>query len=299
MRISIDSTDFRVYSILSESPASGESIAEKLKISRTAVWKVVQKLKEWGVEVIAEPKGYRIESQEELNPYEVARIAFKNGFREVLFFDETDSTNERAKEFRRPDAIVFANRQSKGKGRHGRVWLSERGGLYFSLILSPKLDYSELPKLTLIAGLSVAESIEGSEIKWPNDVLIGNKKVCGILSEVLGEIENLFVVIGIGINVSNPVPENAISLSQLYHISRREIFERVLRNFSKNYKELLNGNWSELRERIVAKCTTIGRRVKVLTAAGEIEGIAETIAEDGSLVVNGRRIYAGDCIHLR
>ncbi len=170
MHISMDSTDYKVYRILSEKPTSGEALAKKLGITRTAVWKAVQKLKESGVYVESGSGGYSITGEKELNPYEVARIAFDHGFREVHFYDVTDSTNTRAKEYGKPDVLFFANRQTAGRGRYGREWLSEEGGLYFSVTLSPPLAYSDLPKLTLIAGLSVAEVIPQSEIKWPNDV---------------------------------------------------------------------------------------------------------------------------------
>ncbi|MDI3497099.1 biotin--[acetyl-CoA-carboxylase] ligase [Archaeoglobus sp.] len=299
MRISRESTDYRVYRILSENPLSGEKLAKKLGISRTAVWKAVQKLKECGVYVESNASGYTIAGEEELNPYEVARLAFESGFKEVHFYDVTDSTNSRAKEYGKPDALFFANRQTAGRGRHGRKWLSEEGGLYFSVTLSPPLDYSELPKLTLIAGLSVAEAIPQSEIKWPNDVLIKGRKVCGILSELHGEVERPLVIVGVGINVKNPVPENGISLSELYDVSRREVFEQVIRNFSKNYRMLLDGRWCELRRRIERRCSSVGKAVRVTTPSGVVEGIAEAISEDGSLVVSGKKIYAGDCIHLR
>jgi len=299
MRISKESTDYRIYRILSEKPASGEKLGKELGITRTAVWKAVQKLKENGISLESDTSGYRIVGEVELNPYMVAMIAFENGFEEVHFYDVTDSTNTRAREYGKPKVLFFANRQTAGRGRHGRMWLSEEGGLYFSMTLSPPLDYSDLPKLTLIAGLSVAESIPDAEIKWPNDVLIHGRKVCGILSELHGEVERPLVIIGIGINVKNPAPENGISISELFDMSRKEVFESVLKNFSKNYRVLLEGSWDELRKEIEKRCSTIGKKVRVITPSGVIEGIAESISEEGSLVVDGRKIYAGDCIHLR
>ncbi len=129
--------------------------------------------------------------------------------------------------------------------------------------------------------------------------MIKGKKVCGILSELHGEVERPLVIIGIGINVKNPAPENGISLSELYDISRKEVFYHVIRAFSKNYRMLLSGRWGELRRRIEEMCSTIGKRVRVATPSGVVEGLAESISEDGSLVVSGKKIYAGDCIHLR
>ncbi len=299
MQISRGSTDYRIYRTLSEKPASGEELGRELGITRTAVWKAVQKLKENGIQIESDASGYRIIGEKELNPYMVARIAFENGFDEIHFYDVTDSTNTRAREYGKPSVLFFANRQTAGRGRYGRRWLSDEGGLYFSITLSPPLDYSDLPKLTLIAGLSVAESVPETEIKWPNDVLIHGRKVCGILSELHGEVERPLLIIGIGINVENPAPENGISVSELFDMSRKEVFELVLRNFSKNYQKLLSGSWDELRREIEKRCSTIGKKVRVIMPSGVIEGVAESIAEDGSLVVDGRKIHVGDCIHLR
>lgn len=225
-----------------------------------------------------------------------AEIAFRNlsFLEEFYYYEVVDSTNERAKEKCRRFCLFFANRQTEGKGRLGRRWFSDEGGLYFSITL----PLYESAKLTMISALSVAESIPGARIKWPNDVLLGDLKFCGILGEISGEK----AIIGIGINVENEIPDElrdyATNISRFYKLSGLEVFERFTRNFNDNYAELLSGNWSELFQRYRELCITVGRNVRVITPAGEVSGIAE-LSEDGAIIVGGQKIYAGDCIHLR
>lgn len=225
--------------------------------------------------------------------FEFAEIAFRNliFLEEFHFFEIVDSTNERAK-FAKPFSILFAEEQISGRGRFERKWVSKRGGLYFSIVL-PAYNIS---KLTLISALSVAESVKDSRIKWPNDVLLFGKKFCGILGEVFEDK----AVIGIGINVENDVSdfEFACNVRSFYPVSRKEVFDEVTKNFARNYIDLLAGKWSELFERYAEICETKGKRVRVVTTSRVIEGIAE-LSEDGAIVVNGEKIYSGDCVHLR
>ncbi|TDA27302.1 MAG: biotin--[acetyl-CoA-carboxylase] ligase [Archaeoglobi archaeon] len=224
--------------------------------------------------------------------FEFASITFKNlPFVENFYYYElTDSTNERARDCE-TFSLILAEEQTKGRGRLNRDWISKRGGLYFSIVLPP---YS-LEKLTLVSALSVAEAIEHSRIKWPNDVLLFGKKFCGILGESFGDK----VIVGVGINVENDVEiPNACKISSFYRMSRTEVFDRVTARFGKNYLELLSGNWKELFAKYRDLCDTLGKKVRVITSEGIFEGVAE-ICEDGAIIVGGKKIYAGDCIHLR
>mgnify|MGYP001772657440 CR=1 FL=1 len=223
--------------------------------------------------------------------FEFAEIAFRNldFLDEFQFFEVVDSTNERAK-FSKPFSLIFAEEQTSGRGRFGRKWVSRRGGLYFSIVL----PLCSISKLTLVSALSVAESVKDSRIKWPNDVLLFGKKFCGILGEVFEDK----AIVGIGINVENEVEfDFACNLRSFYRTSREEVFDAVTRNFAKNYVDLLAGKWSEVFERYAKLCETRGKRVRVLTPKGVIEGVAE-LCEDGAIVVNGEKVYSGDCIHL-
>lgn len=226
--------------------------------------------------------------------FEFARIAFKNlqFLEEFHFFEIVDSTNERSK-YSKPFSLLFAEEQLQGRGRLNRQWVSRKGGLYFSLVLP---NYS-VSKLTLISALSVAESVTNSRIKWPNDVLLFGKKFCGILGEVFEDK----AIIGIGVNVENDVSDFsdfACNLKKFYQTSREEIFDRITSRFAKNYTDLLAGKWQEIFARFAEICETKGRRVRIITPVETIEGVAE-LSEDGSIVVDGKKIYSGDCVHLR
>lgn len=306
MRITRKSTDYQVYKILLKEKLSGEEIGRRLGITRSAVWKAVERLRSYGIKINSTGRKYTISAKPDFNPYEIAEISFKMAgeyIDEVIYFENTDSTNERAKEEGRARILVFAESQTAGRGRLGRRWVSERGGLYFTITLAPGIDYTDLPKITLTAALSVAEALPDGKIKWPNDVLIRGKKVCGILSEIYGEMENPLIILGVGINVSNPIPDElkdtASSINEFYNLTRREVFESFMANFGKYYSILLEGGWSEIRKKFLSKCETIGKVVKVVMPNEEITGVAENLSEDGALVVNGRKVFAGDCIHLR
>ena len=295
----------RLITLLREG-ASGERAASELGVSRVAVWKMVKRLEEWGYSIEKSRKGYRIVSEPRFSPFKASKIVFETQlFQQFVFFKEVDSTNRVAKEL--SEAVVMAERQTAGRGRLGRQWMSERGGLYFSMALSPGLPVSEVPKLTLTAGVAVAEALSfaNARLKWPNDVLVEGKKVCGILSEVVGEDLSVKVVVGIGVNVSNPVPENipATNLIQLgYDADILDVFELVIDRFSRRYAQLISGEWEEIRERWVELSDTIGRRVKVSVGGKSHEGVAVGIDSDGALLIEDgglKRIFSGECFYVR
>jgi BirA family biotin operon repressor/biotin-[acetyl-CoA-carboxylase] ligase len=236
------------------------------------------------------------ELKAEGEPRKFAEIAFRNltFLEEFYYYEIVDSTNERAKEKCRKFCLFFADCQTAGRGRLGRRWFSDRGGLYFSITL----PFYEAAKLTMISALAVAEAVPGARIKWPNDVLLSNLKFCGIL----GEIDREKAIVGVGINVENEIPEElreyATNIVSFYKLSRLEVFERFTKNFNRYYSELVSGNWRELFQKYRELCITAGKKVRVITPAGEFKGIAE-LSEDGAIIVDGRKVYAGDCIHLR
>lgn len=225
-----------------------------------------------------------------------AEIAFRNldFLDEFYYYEIVDSTNERAKEKKKSFCLFFAEEQTSGRGRLGRKWFSAKGGLYFSL----SLPAYAVEKLTMLSALAVAESIPNSGIKWPNDVLLHGLKVSGILGELHGEI----AIVGIGVNVENEISEElkeyATSIKKFFKATREEVFEKVTRNFHKNYLEMVSGKWKEVFERYKELCITVGKQVKVITPSAEIFGVAE-LSEDGALIVGGKKVYVGDCIHLR
>ncbi|GAJ11566.1 unnamed protein product, partial [marine sediment metagenome] len=216
---------------------SGEVLAQKLSISRVAIWKQIQKLKDMGYKITSDQNlGYCLVSRPDLLlPQEIQRgLSTKYIGKEIYYFPELKSTNIMAKEkaLHRAEGIsegtlIIAERQSAGKGRLGREWFSPAGGIWLSIILYPQLSPSYISRITLMTAVAVVKAIKvctqiESQIKWPNDILINEKKVCGILTEMSAELDIInWVVVGIGINVNidyrefpEDIQENTISLKE-------------------------------------------------------------------------------------
>ncbi len=210
----------KILALLRESDTyvSGQEICDKLNISRTAVWKYVHILEEEGYQIESVKKrGYRfIGAPDCLTAEEIiSQLDTKVFAQKTIYHEEIDSTNEEAKRLAEHGAIhgtlVISDYQSKGKGRRGRTWLSSKGNcIYMSIILRPDMESQYASGLTLMAALAVSDGIDRlgckTKIKWPNDVIINGKKVCGILTEMSSEIDYInYVVVGIGINVNDEV----------------------------------------------------------------------------------------------
>jgi BirA family biotin operon repressor/biotin-[acetyl-CoA-carboxylase] ligase len=305
----IDEEDVSLVEFISDW-MSGEEIAKKFGISRNSVWKRIKKLRELGFEIDSRKKlGYKIRRIPEFNPVSCFKILRKFSiFKTLYYYPETDSTNLRAKNFE-PNTIVVAEKQTSGRGRLGRRWFSEKGGLYFSMVLQPNISFDDIPKVTLTAGVSVAEALGkySARIKWPNDVLIGGKKVCGILSELSGELERFSIIVGIGINVENQIPEElegiAISLREIDKGVRRiDVFSRVVEKFADYYGLLVDGKWEKIRERWIDLSDTLGKDVEVKVGEVVYKGKAVDMDIDGGLVVESdgkrKKIFSGDCFYV-
>lgn len=210
----------KILALLRESDTyvSGQEICDKLNISRTAVWKYVHILQEEGYQIESVKKrGYRfIGAPDCLTAEEIiSQLDTKVFAQKTVYHEEIDSTNEEAKRLAEHGAIhgtlVISEYQSKGKGRRGRTWISSKGNcIYMSIILRPDMESQYASGLTLMAALAVSDGIDRlgckTRIKWPNDVIINGKKVCGILTEMSSEIDYInYVVVGIGINVNDEV----------------------------------------------------------------------------------------------
>jgi len=300
--------------------ASGEAIAKTLKISRTAVWKAMNGLRDLGYVVDGDHKGYHLVSVPDLlHPFELRPILRTKTFGKKIEHHMTiGSTNERARELAEegwPDgSVVVSEAQETGKGRLGRGWSSPRGGIWFSLILTPDMRPNEAPTLTLSGGTAVAEALVkagfDAKLKWPNDVLIGDKKVCGILTEMSGEMERIdYIVMGIGINANCRVEDlpkevraKATTLLEVKGspVNRKKLFADILLAFEGIY----GLGPDEIISRLKKRSATLGRRVRIHTQNGDIEGTARDLDATGALILelaSGERqtIYSGDCEHLR
>lgn len=222
--------------------------------------------------------------------------------RQVHVRDVVDSTNRVARDLARRGApegtVVVARRQTAGRGRIDRVWHSPEGGLYMSLLLRPA------PLLSLRMGLAAARAVERTsglrpELKWPNDLLAGGKKLGGVLVEAEGP----WAVAGVGINVATREfpPELAPLATSLRLLGHRLRVEAVARALLETLEPLYRGPF-RLRE-YEERCSTLGRRVRVETVVGPVEGVARRLDESGALVVETgegeTRVLAGDVVHLR
>ena len=304
---------------------SGEELATKLGVSRTAIWKHIRTLKAKGVEIEVAKQGYRLMNMPDLlMESEIRRYLKTRRFGRKLYIHESvASTNDLAKELARTGeeegSVVIAEEQTHGRGRVGRIWLSPRGGLWFSLILRPNIAPEEAPKITLIFGAGVAKTLRrlyhiDASIKWPNDVLIQEKKVCGILTEVEAELDVLnFLVVGVGINANNTTrdfPEEirtgATSLIEVLgrKVDRNQLLAELLNEFERSYGILLKSGLRSLLIDWEDLCSTLGKRVRILTPRETIEGEAVKIDEEGALIIKTdsgerKRVIYGECIHLR
>lgn len=301
---------------------SGEEISRGLKISRTAVWKYMRQLREEGYSIEAVPHlGYRLFSiPDKLLPEEISyHLNTKIIGCEIFHYTSVTSTMDIAfdlglKGFPEGTA-VFAEHQTKGKGRMGRSWFSpKQKGIYLSLLLRPEFLPQESPKLTLMTAVSIAEAIKkvtqlAPLIKWPNDILINGRKVSGILTELDAEADRIkFVNIGIGINVNSSkslLPPQSTSLKQEIgsSVSRIELAKETLRFIEKNYFTLRQKGFNPIREKWKALSIILGKQIKIWSHDRYIQGEAQDIDIDGALLVRKdsgfiEKVLSGDVISV-
>jgi birA, biotin-[acetyl-CoA-carboxylase] ligase region len=288
---------------------SGEGLSETLGVSRTAVWKQVRHLLSEGYEIESSPKkGYRICTPADiLTAAEVcpglATEIF--GKKDYFYFREIDSTNNRARilasEGYPEGTVVVAEKQTAGRGRRGREWYSPaQQGVYVSLILRPVLPLEEISRISLVTAVAVAQTFAtelslNPRIKWPNDVLIDNKKIAGILSEAVTDMDGVeYIVVGIGLNINNDIdgfptdlrtePTSVRVLNSLSN-SRVEILQGLLRHLEYYYLQLLRGNFTVTLEKARSLSMVIGREVHLDNGKDFIAGEAVDIDDNGFLMV--------------
>ncbi len=287
-------------------PLSGEALAARLGLSRAAVWKRINRLKALGYAIEGSPRrGYRLlAATEKLLPEEITPgLANRHLKGPVHHFDEVASTNDMAKELAARGApegtLVVAEAQSRGRGRLGRQWESPPGtGLYVSLILRPALPPAEMPQITLTTAVAAARALSRAAgvtpgIKWPNDLLLGGKKLGGILTEMEAESEQIrHLVVGLGINVNNPAfPEeiSAIATSLALATGRRHSRVTILRAWLEEFEELygrfLAREFAGILEEWRSLAVTIGSQVTVRQGPRVICGLALEVAPDGALLL--------------
>lgn len=290
-----------------EDYVSGQEMCNHLGVSRTAVWKTMNQLKEEGYEIEAvSNKGYCLRvCPDVVTDYEIKSRLKVGGFlKEVYSFDTIDSTNSYAKKVAMSEEdvpfLVIADSQQAGRGRRGRSWSSKKGeGIFMSLVVKPSIPPEDAPKLTLLTALAITKALEKVAkvtpmIKWPNDLILGQKKVCGILTEMSSEMDYIhYVVIGMGINVHGQAFEDEVKdvatslwLQGRKGLHRSDLVSAIVEAFETYYNQFISTKTldafvEEYNARLIHK----EKQVRVQTKDGEREGIAHGIDAQGNLIV--------------
>lgn len=300
---------------------SGETLARSLGLSRAAVWKHIDRLRKRGYEIEGSPRrGYRLIATPDLLSAPIEAQLAGCGFRYRLHVhDRLGSTNAEAARLAQEGApegtVVIADEQTAGRGRLGRQWHSPpRTGLWLSVVLRPALPPSACAGITLTTGVAVAAAIErvtGLQpgIKWPNDVLIGGRKVCGILTEIAAEWERVHhLIVGIGINVNQTESDfspdlhgraTSLRLACGASVSRQALCVAVLDELSQRYPAFQEAGFAAAKEDWLARNVIIGEHVIARSASGAVAGIAEDVDSDGALLIRqadgvGVRVMSGE-----
>jgi BirA family transcriptional regulator, biotin operon repressor / biotin---[acetyl-CoA-carboxylase] ligase len=288
---------------------SGEEISKQLGISRTAVWKHVKALKDQGYDIESvNKKGYRLkESPDDVLSKENILHELKTNFigKDIIHFDTIDSTNNYAKIIandKEDGTIIISEEQISGRGRLGKQWHSKKyDGIWMSIILKPNISPMDAPFITLIAGASIVKALNNlgikSSIKWPNDIIINGKKICGILTELSAEIERVnYIVLGIGINVKTlDFPDDIVNVAtsikkEGYNISRVDIIRNIISEFEKIYTDYIDNNDKTKTLEICKKhSAVIGHDIYTIRNNEKEKVKCIDINEDGNLVVEDEK----------
>jgi len=300
---------------------SGEHIAKELGVSRTAIWKQIKSLQSLGYKIESvKNKGYRILSRPDIPIPE--EITFDLGTniigREVFYFKTISSTNNYAKQLAMDDisegTVVVADVQTNGRGRKNRKWSSPCGGLWFSVILYPHIPPERGMLVTMASSVAVAQALKENTnlnpiIKWPNDLLIDDKKICGILTELDAELDRInYSIVGIGINVNNELAEDlqkiatSVFLETGSQISRVKLLRSIIKYFDEEYDKLKSGEYTKIRDDWFYYADIIGKKIQVKTEKMIIEGTVSDIDDSGCIILETTsgnvRVVSGDIKYL-
>lgn len=287
------------------------SLCEVLRVPAETIRDLVQGLRNEGYQVENSPdKGYRLVYRDFLLPDEVGRGLMSHvfGCRGYFYYRKIDSTNNRALELAAdgyPEGtVVVAETQTAGRGRRGRTWYSPpRHGIYLSVILRPQLPVREIPRVSLVVGVAVAETLETEFqlpacIKWPNDILINNRKIAGILSEVVTSSEGVdYIVTGIGLNINNPLEDfpgdlrtdpTSVMAENEIPVSRVRVLQNLLMRLENRYYQLLGGDFNGILNKGKSLSMVLGQEVKYDRLGGLAVGQAVDIDDNGFLLVKDK-----------
>ncbi len=319
-------TDTRILIALRRSAngfVSGAELSTQLGVTRAAIWARIDELRKLGYEIAASPhQGYQLLSVPDvLHPDDLLSLVQGNKVvgRDIRVFQETASTNDIVEKLARDGVkegvVVFAESQSKGRGRLGRKWISPaRKGLWFSVLLRPDLRPQAATQLTVAAATALFRAIRDvggltPEIKWPNDILIKGRKVAGVLTELSAELAHVnHLILGIGVDVNQTAADFPTELRKIAtslkveagrHIQRAELAAAILRELDRDYARIVSQDFGKVADEWQQQCTTIGQRVAIHIGDRVIQGHAEALDDDGALLLrtqHGRleRVIGGD-----
>jgi BirA family transcriptional regulator, biotin operon repressor / biotin---[acetyl-CoA-carboxylase] ligase len=317
--------DEEILQLLREHPSaflSGEEISRRLKVSRTAVWKRMERLRAMGYEIEASTRsGYRlVQSPDLLTPSEIKPLLKTKWMgKRIHHFQTIDSTNSKAYQLALSGAeegeVVLSELQEKGKGRLGRQWFSPPSlNLYLSVILRPRIPPHQAPLITLMAAVATTDAIRKfsgllPSIKWPNDILLRDRKVAGLLNEIHSEMDRVhFVILGIGVNLnmdeekfSKEIRSIATSLKieMGQTVSRKDFLQSLLLELERWYSIFLEEGGAVVLKAWKDRADIRGREVKVTSFGETVVGTAIDVDSDGALILETgdgkqRRVMAGD-----
>ena len=300
----MDNTSRKILEILQanrEKPISGSEIGSIFGISRSAVWKQIGALRSAGYRITARSNyGYRLDNEPDLLDERVTKGS------QIVYLPVTDSTNYTARRLAEDHAptltTVVADHQTSGRGRLGRNWFSPpASGLWFSILLRPAyLNPAEANPLTLVTAAVIAEYLRADyqlpvQIKWPNDLLLGSKKVAGILTEIKGEPDRIdYLVVGIGLNVNQaaadfpPALKNSATslfIESGHRFDRSDLFVNLHRELLKAYRIFEDQGFKPFHRNWEKHNITLGHQVTVKWAGGTLTGVADRLTAEGKLVV--------------
>ncbi|MDE1814005.1 MAG: biotin--[acetyl-CoA-carboxylase] ligase [Thaumarchaeota archaeon] len=331
MYTSFDGTTFdKIITLLkSHQPefVSGEKLSKTLSLSRAAIWKNIKKLQSLGYKIESKPRiGYRLHTNTcLLLPWEITDgLQTDTIGRKIYYFEKIDSTQnfalDLAQKPHESGSVVIAQRQTQGRGRLDRKWISPKGGIWMSILLRPNFEPSYTSLFPMLTSLALAVSIEKTlkiktELKWPNDLTIKGKKIAGILIDASIESNKIdYIIIGIGINfkikpdaVARSIKGNKrnYGITTLIKKDQKgnpvELIQQFLFELEQSYNKVVSGSIVQIRKEWVKRSSTIGRNITATTTTGILKGKAVGIDKTGALLLSSRgkiqRLLAGDIIY--
>ena len=306
------STDAQILSALrsaGDGAISGSELSQHLGVTRAAIWARVEELRQLGYDIEASPHlGYRLRHTPDLLHADdlLSRLGETRVVgRDIRVFQQTTSTNDVIEKLARDGvkegAVVFAESQTAGRGRLGRRWTSPPGtGLWFSVLLRPDFRPSETTRLTVASAVALIRAVEKesgitAEIKWPNDILVRGRKVAGILTELNAELDHVkYVILGMGVNVNLKASDFPVELRKIATslkiesgrtMDRAQLAAAILRSLDEVYARIHAGEFAAVADEWESRCSTLGRQVSIRMGNRHIQGRAESLGEDGALLL--------------